>query len=432
MRLRLSLTGFVVGLAAMGLASGGAAAVSAQPVYTITEVGPEPGSETLPFAINAAGDVVGSTFFLVDGSFLQRAFLHSQGITTNLGTLSGETWSEAKGLNAAGTAVGKCGAIACVFEGDHVIPLNVGEGSSFAEDINDAGRIVGSARIADGAFRPFVYSDGTITDLGPYLPSTTHSGATSINEAGDVAGWLWLTAPNGPRAFFYRNDGAPAVLIPGPIGYPLTDASAVNDFRQVVGSARGVSGQMLAFLYNDSDGTTKDLGTLGLLTSRASDINASGQIVGASTLSSGALHAFVYDGIMRDLNDLIPPDSGWVLLHALAINDAGQIAGMGRITGKEGLRGFLLTPVAPSPEEMIADLISLVQSFDLPGGAENSLVSKLENALKSLEKGNPEAACGQLGAFINQVSAPSGGSLTPEQAQKLIERAEDARTLLGC
>jgi hypothetical protein len=45
---------------------------------------------------------------------------------------------------------------------------------------------------------------------------------------------------------------------------------------------------------------------------------------------------------MQDLNDLIPANSGWVLINANAINDAGQITGYGTKGGHN--YGFLLTP----------------------------------------------------------------------------------------
>jgi probable HAF family extracellular repeat protein len=45
---------------------------------------------------------------------------------------------------------------------------------------------------------------------------------------------------------------------------------------------------------------------------------------------------------MKDLNRLIPGDSGWVLVAAYAINDAGQIVGCGNRRGQR--RAFLLTP----------------------------------------------------------------------------------------
>jgi len=48
--------------------------------------------------------------------------------------------------------------------------------------------------------------------------------------------------------------------------------------------------------------------------------------------------------MMYDLNTLIPANSGWVLIAASHINDAGQIVGVGLLNGN--LHGFLLTPSA--------------------------------------------------------------------------------------
>jgi hypothetical protein len=47
---------------------------------------------------------------------------------------------------------------------------------------------------------------------------------------------------------------------------------------------------------------------------------------------------------MRDLNSLIPSNSGWSLTIATSINVRGQITGQGTINGEQ--HGFLLTPVA--------------------------------------------------------------------------------------
>ena len=55
----------------------------------------------------------------------------------------------------------------------------------------------------------------------------------------------------------------------------------------------------------------------------------------------------VRDGsILRDLNSLIPRNSGWEILSAHAINDKGQIAGEGLHNGKN--RAFILTPIPGS------------------------------------------------------------------------------------
>ncbi|MFC2084794.1 T9SS type A sorting domain-containing protein, partial [Bacteroidota bacterium] len=56
----------------------------------------------------------------------------------------------------------------------------------------------------------------------------------------------------------------------------------------------------------------------------------------------------------------------------------------------------------------------------------NSLISKLENALASQEKGNYKTAVNQLGAFINQVEASiNSGRLTEEDGNKLIDAANN-------
>jgi probable HAF family extracellular repeat protein len=75
------------------------------------------------------------------------------------------------------------------------------------------------------------------------------------------------------------------------------------------------------------------------------DINESNQLVGGLWNADQVEHAFVYDeqNGMRDLNDLIPLDSGWVLTYAGGINEKGRIAGFGTFNGEE--RAFLLLPI---------------------------------------------------------------------------------------
>jgi len=50
---------------------------------------------------------------------------------------------------------------------------------------------------------------------------------------------------------------------------------------------------------------------------------------------------------MQDLNTLIPADSGWELISAVAINSSGQIIGTGIINNQT--RAFLATPDTPTP-----------------------------------------------------------------------------------
>jgi Secretion system C-terminal sorting domain/FIMAH domain len=79
---------------------------------------------------------------------------------------------------------------------------------------------------------------------------------------------------------------------------------------------------------------------------------------------------------------------------------------------------------APTIELAIEDLQSAIIDLDLPKGPENSLIKSLENALKSLEKGNAGPAGNQLEAFINKVEAQKGKKLTEEEADYLIATVE--------
>jgi len=72
-----------------------------------------------------------------------------------------------------------------------------------------------------------------------------------------------------------------------------------------------------------------NLGTLpGGTQSFAYGVDDRGHVVGASDAKDSPLHAFIYsDGVMQDLNKLIPADSGWLLTEAKGINGSGQIVG---------------------------------------------------------------------------------------------------------
>lgn len=90
------------------------------------------------------------------------------------------------------------------------------------------------------------------------------------------------------------------------------------------------------------------LGTLGGLVSSCRSINDYSQIVGRSEYSGAwwEYHAFIWDekSGMRDLNHLIPQDSGWSeLTEANFISNDGLIEGIGLYQGQP--LEFLLIPV---------------------------------------------------------------------------------------
>ena len=88
--------------------------------------------------------------------------------------------------------------------------------------------------------------------------------------------------------------------------------------------------------------------------------------------------------------------------------------------------------VPTSTEDQINDLIELIESFGLPRGPENSLITKLDDALAAVASGDTATACSSLTAFINESSAQSGKKLTADQAAQLITAAQEIKSDLGC
>ena len=78
-------------------------------------------------------------------------------------------------------------------------------------------------------------------------------------------------------------------------------------------------------------------------------------------------------------------------------------------------------------EAQLLKLIAMVGIVSNPFGITNSLDKKLQNAMKE-----GRSACNSLGAFINEAQALSGKKLHVEQANMLIESANQIRAVLGC
>jgi probable HAF family extracellular repeat protein len=126
-------------------------------------------------------------------------------------------------------------------------------------------------------------------------------------------------------------------------------ALAINNRGQVAGvSALPGNQNTHAFLWSRETGM-RDLGTLpGDVNSAGLAINDRGDVVVASidgSEATGNPHPAVWqNGVMSNLNDLIPADSPLYLLGVFWINDAGQIAGFGLDLNTFEIHAFLATP----------------------------------------------------------------------------------------
>jgi probable HAF family extracellular repeat protein len=466
----ISGTSFLLALVGLALVPDPTLGGPADPAYTVTELA----GLSYPVAINASGQVAGQSSVPCGSSgslSCSRAFLYSSstGLVTQLGVIgdgSDVYYSFAFGINTRGDVVGALPedvpsasypGRAVLYRADGGVDFLPPATPSLALAINDSGQMVGYAGPQPfGPTAAFLYDQGTasLTDihaeLTQQLPDATQSEATGINAGGDVVGWFERRVDSYTlrRSTFIRHSDGSIQVLALPSGLDTSvEATGVNDSGQVIGTTNLSSGDqpIKAILWTGS--TPRDLGALptdgrvwpGAM---ALGINRLGQVVGASNYEwycpppscAVVTHAILYShGVMYDLNDLIPPDSGWTLRTATAINDAGQIVVLGEsASGVGGATRSGAVLLTPSPGTMIDDLIQMIQDFDLPKGTENSLVTKLENAQAALAAGDTGTACNLLGAFINETRAQSGKKLTVQEANDLIASAEQIRDAIGC
>jgi probable HAF family extracellular repeat protein len=306
----------------------------------------------------------------------------------DLGILAAGGSSFAAGINDQGEAVGGASASSGYYPNnaflwntqDGIQDLGTFEdgGTSSATGINDRDQVVGAAA-ANSEGHPnhaFLWDRRHgMQDLGTL--GGQYSDATGINNRGQVVGYSSID-PTYPRDHAFLWDRRHGMQDLGTLGGDTSGADAINDRGQVVGSTgghvflwdhrhgmqdlgfdasptalnnvgqivgnRGTFPFQRAFLWDAQHGV-QDLGALDGFGSFASGINDAGQVVGYSSFNGiNSYHAFLYrDGVMTDLNDLLPPGSNWRLIEARAINDAGQIVGFGDPDHSGQNHAFLLT-----------------------------------------------------------------------------------------
>jgi len=220
----------------------------------------------------------------------------------------------------------------------------LGGSYSYAYSINNAGEVVGQASTADGSWKPFLWSEGTMSAL----PTGGGDGvAYAVNNAGDAVGRignqaaLWrdgaltlLPVPDGASSTAYGISDSGAIVgevngsaavwqngtlsaLPSPYG-AWSAAYGVNSAGQIVGHSSGH-----AVLWDNGDVT--ELGSLGGPFGYAYGINENGQVCGISFTADWQLRAFRWaDGVMTDLGTLGGSPSSSVMW---GINDKGQVAG---------------------------------------------------------------------------------------------------------
>ena len=263
---------------------------------------------------------------------------------------------------------------------------------------------------------------GEIRELHP-LPGDTVGMALWINDLGQAVGASGTCANTilppvavGPHAVLWEKDGSvtdlgnlggmvnTALLAVGNVGLFINNHGQVVGASAVPGDPAGApSTSSHAFLWTREtgvdcaatglNGCIRDLGTLpGDVGSVGLGANDTGDVVGASLDMSGSPRAFLWqNGVMTDLNTLIPAGSPLFLLFAETINSRGEIVGFGA-TSTGDTHGFLATLAGTTASAGPKNATVIARQITLDGTASFSADGKPLTYLWSIPQGSPSAA----------------------------------------
>jgi probable HAF family extracellular repeat protein len=230
--------------------------------------------------------------------------------------------------------------------------------------INLSGQVVGPADTKTGFTDSALWTGKTITDLSPV-------GAYAINDNGVIAGGC--TDSSGSYPCLDSNGTLTRLPQPSNPAVSCGTASAINNTGQAIATCGDTSSYQHAVLWNN--GTATDLGTFGGPQASAAAINNNGQVAGWAQTSTDADHGFLYSngtmtdlglnffpaaindngvivggneiysgGTLQDLNNLIPPGSPYQIMYATGINNNGQIVADATDTATSQRHALLLNP----------------------------------------------------------------------------------------
>jgi probable HAF family extracellular repeat protein len=230
-------------------------------------------------AISNRGQVVGGAF-PEPGTGISRAFLWDQGVMTALPDLAGSDSSWANDVNDAGVIVGASGFRPVRWVNG--VPQQLGPISGLqvggeAVGINASGVIVGHSPDPSGVQRGWVFQNGVFTVLSLFGGRGMHM--TGINSSGDLTG-IW----NPPVGFIQRGfviKGGVFTLL-GPAN-TFSSAQGISDSGLIVGSIGDFNNATL-WDYNRNAVELAPATSIGL------GVNSGGIIVGQATVN-GQSHA---------------------------------------------------------------------------------------------------------------------------------------------
>jgi probable HAF family extracellular repeat protein len=345
-----------------------------------------------------------------------RAVINIGGFNIDLGTLGGpdgNSWINWGGINDRGEAVGLSETADLDPDGEDICGFGtgltcrpflwrngqmsglptVGGNNGQASAINNRGEVTGTAEttVLDSGCPPNKISLPVLWEKGqakplPLVGTDPDGVAFGINDQGQAVGYSG-TCISAHHAVLWENDTAS----------PLPDfgiarsniAYAINNLGQIVGRVRGPDNASIYAALWQPDGTTHKLTSHrplpGDFAALAIGINSLGQVVGSTwdfdlNWSHGFIWDGVQDGVMTDLNTLIPADSTNLrVISASNINERGQISGMATVRSGPNMgeiHAYLATPVNASVGTSVADVAPTRPKSNFPANVGKQLLQR--------------------------------------------------------
>jgi probable HAF family extracellular repeat protein len=223
---------------------------------------------------------------------------------------------------------------------------SIGGPVSSALDINDSGQVVGWARTMTGVQHAFLFSNGSMTDIGAGFGPFDNV-ANGINSSGAVVGTLFGTL-GGPVGLLWTGSGPQFLMVAvGRIPPDPTVGLAINDSGDVCGTffqPGALSPGPIGMVW------VNGLAQRGAHEGTPVDINSSGFVVGdmARWTPTGL-------GLFHTVPVPPPASTGYSGGESLALNDHGYVVGSISLTsgpGSPAERAYLWDGSSPNSVEI--------------------------------------------------------------------------------